>query len=60
MTFDKAIQIVQQYQKDWMLPGLVETLKQMGEHDGNELSYSDYRAYRVVMNQMSKLFKSGN
>ena len=56
MTFDKALEIVQQYQKDWMLPGLLETLKQMGEHDGNELSYSDYRAYRVVMNQMSKLF----
>lgn len=56
MTFDKALEIVQQYQKDWMLPGLLETLKQMGEHGGNELSYSDYRAYRVVMNQMSKLF----
>ncbi len=56
MTFDKALEVVQQYQKDWMLPGLLETLKQMGEHDGNELSYSDYRAYRVVMNQMSKLF----
>ena len=56
MTFDKALEVVQQYQKDWMLPGLLETLKQMGEHDGNELSYSDYRAYRVVMNEMSKLF----
>ena len=55
MTFEKALEVVQQYQKDWMLPGLLETLQQMGDHDGNELSYSDYRAYRVVMNQMSKL-----
>ena len=57
MTFDKALEVVQQYQKDWMLPGLLETLQQMGDHDGNELSDSDYRAYRVVMDQMSKLFQ---
>ena len=57
MTFDKAMEVVQQYRKDWMLPGLLETLQQMGDHDGSEMSYSDYRAYRVVMNQMSKLFQ---
>ena len=56
MTFEQAMQVVQQYQKDWALPGLLDTLQQMGDHDGNELSYSDYRAYRVVMNQMTKLF----
>lgn len=57
MTFDQAIQVVEQYQKAWALPGLMETLRKMGEHDGNELSYSDYRAYRVVVTAMLKALK---
>lgn len=57
MTFDKALEVVQQYQKAWALPGLLETLQQMENHDGSEMSYSDYRAYRVVMTEMSKLFR---
>jgi len=48
-------QVVQQYQKDWRLPGLLETLIQMNS-DEDDLTYIQRRASRVVFNEMGKLF----
>jgi hypothetical protein len=55
MNFEQAMQVVQQYQKDWRLPGLLETLIQMNS-DEDELTYIQRRASRVVFNEMCKLF----
>ena len=55
MNFEQAMQVVQQYQKDWRLPGLLETLIQMNS-DEDELTYIQRRASRVVFNEMGKLF----
>jgi len=55
MNFQEAIKIVQQYQQDWALPGLLETLEQM--HDSrDDLTYNEMRAYRVVFREMGRLF----
>ena len=55
MNFEQAMQVVQQYQKDWALPGLLETLMQMNS-DEDDLTYIQRRASRVVFNEMGKLF----
>jgi len=55
MNFEQAMEIVQQYQKDWALPGLLETLEQMQESQ-DDLTYNELRASRVVFREMSKLF----
>ena len=55
MNFEQAMQVVQQYQKDWRLPGLLETLIQMNS-DEDDLTYIQRRARRVVFNEMGKLF----
>lgn len=55
MNFEQAMQVVQQYQKDWALPGLLETLEQMQESQ-DDLTYNELRASRVVFLEMSKLF----
>ena len=55
MNFEQAIEIVQQYQQDWALPGLLETLEQM-QDSLEELTFDEARAYRVVFREMGKLF----
>ena len=55
MNFEQAMEIVQQYQKDWHLPGLLETLIQMNSNK-DDLTYIQSRASRVVFNEMGKLF----
>lgn len=55
MNFEQAMQVVQQYQKDWALPGLLETLQQMQESQ-EDLFDNERRAFRVVFNKMGKLF----
>lgn len=55
MNFKQAIEIVQQYQQDWALPGLLEALKQM-QDSLEELAFDEARAYRVVFREMGKLF----
>jgi|LakMenEpi03Aug12_release.lakeMendotaPanAssembly.Ray.scaffolds.fasta_scaffold388010_2 hypothetical protein len=56
MNFEQAMQVVQQYQKDWALPGLLETLTQMQECDADDLTFDQLRAYRVVFREMGRLF----
>jgi hypothetical protein len=55
MNFEQAVEIVQDYQQDWALPGLLETLEQMQDNI-DELTDRQVRAYRVVFNGMAKLF----
>ena len=55
MNFEQAMEVVQQYQKDWRLPGLLETLIQMNS-DKDDLTYIQNRAFRVVSTEMGKLF----
>lgn len=55
MNFEQAIEIVQDYQQDWALPGLLETLMQM-QNSLDDLTDQQARAFRVVFGQMSKLF----
>lgn len=55
MNFEQAIEIVQDYQQDWALPGLLETLMQMRD-SLDDLTDRQVRAYRVVFQDMSKLF----
>ena len=55
MNFEQAMQVVQQYQQDWALPGLLETLTQMQESQ-DDLYQEQKTAFRVVFREMSKLF----
>ena len=55
MNFEQAIEIVQDYQQDWALSGLLETLEQMQDNI-DELTDRQVRAYRVVFAGMAKLF----
>ena len=55
MNFKQAIEIVQQYQQDWALPGLLEALEQM-QDSLEELAFDEARAYRVVFRELGKLF----
>jgi uncharacterized membrane protein (DUF106 family) len=55
MNFTQAVEVVQQYQKDWALPGLLEAMEQMQSNQDD--LYSDQRtAFRVVFREMGKLF----
>ena len=56
MNFEQAMQVVQQYQKDWALPGLLETLTQMQDSGEDDLTFDQLRAYRVVFREMGRLF----
>jgi hypothetical protein len=56
MNFEQAMQVVQQYQKDWALPGLLETLQQMQDSGEDDLTFDQLRANRVVFREMGKLF----
>ena len=55
MNFEQAMQVVQQYQKDWAIKGLLETLEQMKDSQ-EDLTFDEARASRVVFREMSKLF----
>lgn len=55
MNFEQAIEVVQKYQQDWALPGLLETLEQM-QNSHDDLYSQQAQAYRVVFRDMSKLF----
>ena len=55
MNFEQALDVVEQYQQDWALPGLLETLMQM-QDCYDDLTGQEARAYRVVFRDMSKLF----
>lgn len=55
MNFDQAIKIVQQYQQDCALPGLLEAMQQMKE-SFEDLFDQERRAYLVVFREMGKLF----
>ena len=55
MNFEQALNVVEQYQQDWALPGLLETLMQM-QDCYDDLTGQEARAYRVVFRDMSKLF----
>ncbi len=55
MNFEQALEVVQNYQQDWALPGLLEALEQM-QDSLDELTDRECRAYRVVFREMAKLF----
>jgi hypothetical protein len=55
LNFQEALDVVEQYQKDWALPGLLETLMQMQDSLG-EITERECRAFRVVFREMGKLF----
>ena len=55
MNFEQAMQVVQQYQQDWALPGLLETLEQMQDNT-DDLYQEQKTAFRVVFREMGKLF----
>ena len=55
MNFEQAIEIVQDYQQDWAVAGLLETLMQMRD-SLEDLTDRQVRAYRVVFRDMCKLF----
>ena len=57
MTFQEALNIVQEFRANNRLPGLLETLEFMSEaRNREEMTGEELRAYRVVFNEMSKLF----
>jgi hypothetical protein len=57
MNFAQALQIVQEVQTNNRLPGLLETLEFMSvPSNREELTGQELRAYRVVFNEMGKLF----
>jgi hypothetical protein len=57
MNFTQALEVVQEVQSNWQLPGLLETLEFMRESKNREeLTGQELRAYRVVFNEMGKLF----
>jgi hypothetical protein len=57
MTFQEALEIVQEVQDNNGLPGLLETLEFMSvPRNREELTEQELRAYRVVFGEMSKLF----
>ncbi len=55
MNFEQALEVVQNYQQDWALPGLLEALEQM-QDNLDDLTDRECRAYRVVFREMAKLF----
>jgi hypothetical protein len=57
MNFTQALEVVQEVQRNWQLPGLLETMEFMSEaKNREELTGQELRAYRVVFNEMGKLF----
>ena len=59
MTFTEANEIVQQYGKDWALPGLLETVEQMDDaYKADELTCRQRTAYRIFINEMEQLVRT--
>jgi hypothetical protein len=57
MTFQEALDIVQEFRANNALPGLLETLEFMSQSQNREeMTGQELRAHRVVFNEMSKLF----
>lgn len=57
MTFQDALEIVQEFRANNGLAGLLETLEFMNKaRNREEMTGQELRAHRVVMNEMSKLF----
>lgn len=57
MNFQEALVVVQEVQVNNRLPGLLETLEFMNVPSNRlELTGQELRAFRVVFNEMSKLF----
>ena len=57
MNFTQALEIVQEVQANNRLPALLETLEFMSvPSNREELTGQELRAYRVVFNEMGKLF----
>lgn len=57
MNFQEALEIVQDVQVNNGLPGLLETLEFMSlPSNREELANKELRAFRVVFNEMGKLF----
>ena len=59
MTFQEALNVVQEVQANNRLPGLLETLEFMSvPSNREELTGEELGAYRVVFTEMGKLFAS--
>ncbi len=57
MNFTQALEIVQDVQANNRLPGLLETLEFMSvPSNREEMTGQELRAFRVVFNEMGKLF----
>lgn len=57
MNFTQALEIVQEVQANNCLPGLLETLEFMSvPSNREELTGQELRAYRVVFNEMGRMF----
>jgi hypothetical protein len=57
MQFAQALEIVEEVKANNRLPGLLETLQFMEvPSNREELTGAELRAYRVVFNEMRKLF----
>ena len=57
MNFQDALQVVQKVQADYCISGLLETLEFMSDSGNHEeLTRQELRAFRVVFNEMGKLF----
>jgi hypothetical protein len=57
MNFAQALEIVQEVQANNRLPGLLETLEFMSvPSNREEMTGQELRAFRVVFNEMGKLF----
>jgi hypothetical protein len=57
MNFTQALEIVQEVQANNCLPALLETLEFMSvPSNREELTGQELRAYRVVFNEMGKIF----
>ena len=57
MNFQQALEVVQEFRANNGLPGLLETLEFMIEpRNQEEMTGQELRAFRVVYNEMGKLF----
>lgn len=57
MNFQEALSIVEEVKANNRLPGLLETLEFMSvASNREELTGQELRAFRVVFNEMGKLF----
>lgn len=55
MTFEQAMEIINEYKEYWALPGILETLEHMNNCE-EYLSNAEARTLRVAMREFGKLF----